>query len=77
VDAYIDTLLHSAAVLDIVILLIKCATFGFFITLIPIRLGLNASQELTSIPVAVLNGMVKVFLAIVTIEVLSSIVRFI
>ena len=77
VDAYIDTLLHSADLLDIVILLIKCATFGFFITLIPIRLGLNASQELTSIPVAVLNGMVRVFLAIVTIEVLSSIVRFI
>lgn len=77
VDAYIDTLLDSADVLDIVILLIKCATFGFFITLIPIRIGLNASQELTSIPVAVLNGMVKVFLAIVTIEVLSSIVRFI
>ena len=77
VDAYVDTLLHSTDVLDIVILLIKCATFGFFITLIPIRLGLNASQELTSIPIAVLNGMVKVFLAIVTIEVLSSIVRFI
>lgn len=77
VDTYIDTLLQSADVLDIVILLIKCATFGFFITLIPIRLGLNASQELTSIPIAVLNGMVKVFLAIVTIEVLSSIVRFI
>jgi phospholipid/cholesterol/gamma-HCH transport system permease protein len=77
VEAYIDTLLNSADVLDIVILLIKCATFGFFITLIPIRLGLNASQELTSIPIAVLNGMVKVFMAIVTIEVLSSIVRFI
>jgi phospholipid/cholesterol/gamma-HCH transport system permease protein len=77
VDAYIDTLLHSTDVLDIVILLIKCATFGFFITLIPIRIGLNASQELTSIPIAVLNGMVKVFLAIITIEVLSSIVRFI
>jgi phospholipid/cholesterol/gamma-HCH transport system permease protein len=77
VDSYIDTLLHAADVFDIIILLIKCATFGFFITLIPIRLGLNASQEPTSIPVAVLNGMVTVFLAIVTIEVLSSIVRFI
>jgi len=77
VDAYIDTLLHSANVLDMVVLLIKCATFGFFITLIPIRLGLKASKELTSIPVAVLNGMIKVFMAIVTIEVLSSIVRFI
>jgi len=77
VDAYIDTLLQSASLLDIVIVLFKCATFGFFITLIPIRQGLNASRELTSIPVAVLNGMVKVFLAIVIIEVLSSILRFI
>jgi len=77
VDGYIDTLLHSTDLLDIFILMIKCATFGFFITLIPIRLGLNASKELTSIPISVLNGMVKVFLAIVTIEVLSSILRFI
>jgi len=77
VDAYIGALLHSADLADVIIVLIKCATFGFFITLIPIRLGLNASQELTSIPIAVLNGMVKVFLAIVVIEVLSSIVRFI
>lgn len=77
VDAYIDTLLQSASLLDIVIVLFKCAAFGFFITLIPIRQGLNASQELTSIPIAVLNGMVKVFLAIIVIEVLSSILRFI
>jgi phospholipid/cholesterol/gamma-HCH transport system permease protein len=77
VDAYVDTLLQSASLLDIVIVLFKCATFGFFITLIPIRLGLNASRELTSIPVVVLNGMVKVFLSIVVIEVLSLIIRFI
>jgi phospholipid/cholesterol/gamma-HCH transport system permease protein len=77
VDAYIDTLLQSASLLDIVIVLFKCATFGFFITLIPIRLGLNASRELTSIPVVVLGGMVKVFLSIVVIEVLSLIIRFI
>ena len=77
VDAYIGALLRSADLADVIVVLIKCATFGFFITLIPIRLGLNASQELTSIPIAVLNGMVKVFLAIVVIEVLSSIVRFI
>jgi len=77
VDAYMGALLRSADLADVIVVLIKCATFGFFITLIPIRLGLNASQELTSIPIAVLNGMVKVFLAIVVIEVLSSIVRFI
>jgi phospholipid/cholesterol/gamma-HCH transport system permease protein len=77
VEIYIDTLLNSVDFLDIIVLLAKCAVFGFFITLIPIRLGLNASEELTSIPVSVLNGMVKVFLAIVIIEVLSLIVRFI
>lgn len=78
VDDYISVLLQSASLPDLIIVMIKCATFGFFITLIPISRGLNASQEeLTSIPVAVLNGMVRVFLAIVVIEVLSSIVRFI
>jgi phospholipid/cholesterol/gamma-HCH transport system permease protein len=77
VDAYIETLIQSASLLDIVIVLFKCATFGFFIMLIPIHQGINASPELSSIPIAVLNGMVMVFLAIVVIEVLSSIVRFI
>jgi phospholipid/cholesterol/gamma-HCH transport system permease protein len=77
VDAYLDTLLQSSSVPDMIIVLLKCATFGFFITLIPIGQGLKASQDLTSVPIAVLNGMVKVFLAIVVIEVLSSIVRFI
>jgi phospholipid/cholesterol/gamma-HCH transport system permease protein len=73
VDVYTNVLLKSADFYDIVISLIKCSTFGFFITLIPIRFGLQASSELTSIPVAVLNGMVKVFIAIVLIEVLSLI----
>jgi phospholipid/cholesterol/gamma-HCH transport system permease protein len=77
VDAYLDTLLQSASVSDMIIVLLKCATFGFFITLIPIGQGLTASRDLTSVPIAVLNGMVKVFLAIMVIEVLSSIVRFI
>jgi phospholipid/cholesterol/gamma-HCH transport system permease protein len=78
VDAYVGTLLKSASLADIIIVLVKCATFGFFITLIPISHGFHASQEeLTSIPIAVLNGMVRVFLSIVVIEVLSSIIRFI
>jgi phospholipid/cholesterol/gamma-HCH transport system permease protein len=76
-DTYGNTLLNSTKFSDIVIMLLKCMTFGFFITLIPIRFGLRASHELTSIPVAVLNGMVKVFIAIVVIEVLSLILRFI
>jgi phospholipid/cholesterol/gamma-HCH transport system permease protein len=68
---YTDVLLRSATFSGIIILIIKCAAFGFFITLIPIRFGLRASHELTSIPIAVLNGMVNVFIAIVMIEVLS------
>jgi phospholipid/cholesterol/gamma-HCH transport system permease protein len=75
IDAYANLLLNSAKFSDIIILIIKCSTFGFFITLIPIRSGLNASDELTSIPIAVLNGMVKVFIAIVVIEVLTLIAR--
>jgi phospholipid/cholesterol/gamma-HCH transport system permease protein len=76
-DAYMDTLLQSTSMLDIVVVLFKCVTFGFFITLIPILRGLRASRELTSIPISVLNGMVQVFLAIVVIEVLSLSLRFI
>jgi phospholipid/cholesterol/gamma-HCH transport system permease protein len=76
-DEYVDALLLSTSLLDIFIVFLKCTAFGFFSTLIPIHQGLQASHELTSIPVAVLKGMVRVFLAIIIIEVLSSIVRFI
>jgi len=74
-DAYANLLLNSAKISDILILLVKCSTFGFFITLIPISSGLNATDDLTSIPVAVLNGMVKVFIAIIVIEVLTLTAR--
>lgn len=76
-DAYTILILNSATFSDIVILFLKCSAFGFFITLIPIQCGLNATNELTSIPIAVLHGMVKVFITIITIEVLSLIIRFI
>jgi phospholipid/cholesterol/gamma-HCH transport system permease protein len=77
IDAYTSLILNSATFSDIVILLLKCSSFGFFITLIPIHCGLNATNELTSIPIAVSTGMVKVFIAIIIIEVLSLIIRFI
>ena len=73
IDAYISILIASAEFPDLVVLILKCATFGFFIALLPIRYGLTASDELTSIPVAVLNGMINVFIAIVIIEVISLI----
>jgi len=76
-ESYSNVLLSSANFYDIVISLIKCCAFGFFITLIPIRFGLHATNDLTSIPISVLNGMVDVFIAIVFIEVLSLILIFI
>jgi len=75
IDVYSTILLTSADFSDIIISLIKCATFGFFITLIPIRAGLNASREYTSIPISVSNGMVNVFITIVIIEVLSLVTK--
>jgi phospholipid/cholesterol/gamma-HCH transport system permease protein len=74
-DVYTNILLNSANFSDIFIALIKCAVFGFFITLIPIRFGLRASRDFTSIPIAVSGGMVSVFTAIIIIEVLSLITK--
>lgn len=76
-DFQTNLLLQAIDFSDIVLLLFKALALGFFITLIPIWFGLTASRELTSIPVAVLNGMLKVFIAIVTIEVLTLAIRFI
>jgi phospholipid/cholesterol/gamma-HCH transport system permease protein len=76
-DDYTTLLFLSADFSDLFILLVKCVFLGFFITLIPIRFGLRATHELTSIPISVLNGMVKVFIAIVIIEVISLLLRFI
>ena len=75
IDLYSNILLTSADFFDIVISLIKCAVFGFFITMIPIQSGLRASREFTSIPIAVSNGMVNVFTAIIIIEVLSLVTK--
>lgn len=75
IDVYINILLDSTNFSDILIALLKCAIYGFFITLIPIRFGLRASHELTSIPIAVSQGMVNVFTAILMIEVLSFITK--
>ena len=71
---YVTLLLESANFSDTIVMLIKCATMGFFIIMIPIRYGMRATDELTSIPVSVLHGMVNVFIAIMIIEVVSLIV---
>lgn len=75
IDVYTNILLNSTNFSDILITLFKCAIYGFFITLIPIRFGLRASHELTSIPIVVSQGMVNVFSAILIIEVVSLLTK--
>jgi len=68
-DDYISMLVDAFSLHDIIVMGIKCAILGFFIVFIPIRFGMSATEELTSIPIAVLNGMVQVFISIIVIEV--------
>jgi phospholipid/cholesterol/gamma-HCH transport system permease protein len=76
-SVYAGVLLDSANSGDLILSIVKAATFGFFITMIPIRSGFAATDELTSVPITVLRGMVKVFIAILIIEVLSLLIRMI
>ena len=68
-------LLDAIEVKDIVVLLLKSIAFGFVIMLIPIYSGLKTANAYTAIPISVLNGMVKLFIAIFFIEVLSLVIQ--
>lgn len=73
--AYINTLLASVHVSNLGYLIGKSMAFGFVIMLIPIYSGLTTIKALNAIPIAVLNGMVRLFVAIFTIEVFSFLFR--
>jgi len=72
---YEQLLINAIEVRDIVILLLKSVAFGFVIMLIPIYSGLKTASAYTAIPISVLNGMVKLFIAIFFIEVLSLLLQ--
>lgn len=58
-------------------LLAKCALFGLAVTLIPVTAGLETPKKLFMVPVSVLRGMMRVFFAIVAIEVVSLALKYI
>jgi phospholipid/cholesterol/gamma-HCH transport system permease protein len=68
---YMHTIVQAIGVNDFLFLLGKSVAFGFFTTLIPIYSGFKTGHATTGIPISVLNGMVRLFVAIFTIEVLS------
>jgi len=58
-------------------LLVKCVLFGLAVTLIPVTAGLETPKKLFMVPVSVLRGMMRVFFAIVAIEVVSLALKYI
>jgi len=68
-------LISAIEIKDIVILLLKSIAFGFVTMLIPIYSGLKTGNSYTAIPISVLNGMVKLFIALFFIEVLSLLLQ--
>ena len=72
---YKNLLIDAIEVKDVIILLLKSVAFGFVTMIIPIYCGLKAQKSYTAIPISVLNGMVKLFVAIFFIEVLSLLIQ--
>ena len=74
-NTYKYLLINAIEIQDIVVLFTKSLAFGFVIMLIPIYSGFKTSQSYTAIPISVLNGMVKLFIAIFFIEVVSLLIQ--
>jgi phospholipid/cholesterol/gamma-HCH transport system permease protein len=69
-----------AKILDFQILaglVVMGVLFGLAVTLIPVTAGLETPKKLFMVPVSVLRGMMRVFLAIVAIEVVSLALKYI
>ena len=56
---------------------LKCIVFGALVAVIPIAAGLHASARLKSVPVVVLDGMVRLFFALGAVELLALAVKYI
>jgi len=58
--------------------LLKCVLFGFAVALIPLATGLEAERgNARTVPAAVLAGLMKLFLVIGVIEILSLVVKYV
>ena len=56
---------------------VKCVLFGLVVTSVPIAAGLETAAKTYSVPISVLKGMMRVFFALVFIEVLSLVVKYV
>ena len=58
-------------------LVVKCAFFGLALTTLPMAAGMETPKKLFMVPVSVLRGMMRVFLALVLIEVVSLVLKYV
>jgi phospholipid/cholesterol/gamma-HCH transport system permease protein len=56
---------------------VKCMAFGAVVAVIPISAGLDATRDAKSVPVAVMDGMVRLFFALGLIEILALAVKYV
>jgi phospholipid/cholesterol/gamma-HCH transport system permease protein len=58
-------------------LMLKCLAFGAVVAVIPISAGLDATRDPDSAPEAVMGGMVRLFVALALIELVSLAVKYV
>lgn len=74
---YILLLMNALEIKDFLIAFIKSAILGFIIMLIQINTGQQTGDSYSNIPISVSRGMVKLFIAIFFIEVISLVLQLI
>lgn len=57
--------------------LLKCVAFGVVVAVIPIAAGLDATKDPRSVPVSVMGGMVRLFVALAVIELVTLAVKYV
>jgi phospholipid/cholesterol/gamma-HCH transport system permease protein len=57
--------------------LFKCLVFGAAVAVIPIAAGLDATRDAQSVPLAVMGGMVRLFVALALIELAALAVKYV
>jgi phospholipid/cholesterol/gamma-HCH transport system permease protein len=73
--SYFFLIFEALEIKDIVVLFIKSIVFGFFIMIIPIYTALQTTNSTSAVAISALNGMVRLFITLFFIEVLSLVLQ--
>lgn len=67
----------ALSVADVAGLACKSAVFGLCVTLIPVATGMDTARQFFAVPISVLRGMMRVFLALFLVEITSLILKYV